>query len=88
MVVLRLGFFFVFLVLFFLYSVGVIWDDFGWISVFYCGGCLSGNVGDVSERLNFGGLIIGNGVCSWGRFVVVGRVGGFCFVVGVRWLCL
>lgn len=45
---------------------------------------MSGNAGDVSERLNPGGLIIGNGACSRGRLVVVGRAGGSRPAAGAR----
>lgn len=66
------------------HSAGAIRDDSGRTSVSYCGGCLSGNAGDVSERLNPGGLIIGNGACSRGRLVVVGRAGGSRPAAGAR----
>lgn len=63
----------------------VIWEDSVCFIVLCCR-FLSSNVGDVIEKWYFGGLVVGISSCSRGRFVVVSRVGGLWFFVGVRWL--
>ncbi|KAG0614367.1 hypothetical protein M758_6G171500 [Ceratodon purpureus] len=60
-----------------------LWEDSPRSSVSLCG-CLSSSAGDVSERLNPGGLLVGTSGCSRGRLVVVGRAGGSRPAAGAR----